>query len=375
MRSIKEVNVRGKTVLVRVDFNVPLKNNRVADDSRIRASLATIRFLIKKKAKVVLLSHLGRPDGFVDSLRLLPVAKKLESLLGKTVHYIPDCIGVNSFVEKLNQGEVVLLENLRFYSEEEKDDKVFAEKLASLGDIYVNDAFGVSHRAHASVHAITDFLPSFAGFLLQKEVKALSGLLKNPLRPFVVVLGGAKVGDKIGVIGSFVKKADAVLIGGAMMFTFLKSVKFEIGKSLFEPDRLSFAASLLKSKKIILPVDVVVKDRRVLSVRHMKKSSVGFDIGPLTAIIYSEIIKKAKTVFWNGPMGVFEVKPFDKGTAAVARAVSACSGASVIGGGDTISAVGKLHLKFTYVSTGGGASLEFLEGKKLPGIAVLKYGN
>ena len=379
MRLLKEAKVTGKTVLVRVDFNVPLKNGKISDDKRIRAVLPTIEFLRKKKARIVLISHLGRPDGKVsEDLRLAPVAAYLSKLLKYPVHYEPDCIGsdVEFAVRGLHEGDVLLLENLRFYPEEEADDAGFAQKLAVLADVFVNDAFAVSHRAHASVHAIAKFLPSYAGFLLEKEVKMLSSLLKSPKHPFIAIMGGAKVSDKIGVIESLLKKVDAILIGGAMMFTFYKALNYEVGKSKFEADKVALAKSLLKNsnRKIILPIDVVLSDKRVVPADKMPKNSAGFDIGPETQMIYSEMIKSAKTVFWNGPMGLFEQKPFDKGTLAVAKAMSECKGVTVVGGGDSVAAIekAKLEKKFSHVSTGGGASLEFLEGKELPGIKVLE---
>ncbi len=376
MRSIKEVDVYGKRVLVRVDFNVPLKDGRVVDDSRIRAALPTIEFLRKKEAKVILVSHLGRPDGkVVDELRLEPVAVRLSKLLKYPVHYEPDCIGaeIEDRVRGLHYGDVMLLENLRFYPEEEADGELFAQKLASLGDVFVNDAFGVSHRAHASVHAVTKFLPSYAGFLLLKEVEVLSALLKMPKRPFVAVLGGAKVSDKIGVIENLLRKVDTILIGGAMMFTFYKALGYEVGKSKFEADKVKLARLLLKKgkKKIALPVDVVTKSK-VVHAAGMPKSMMGLDIGPETQAIYSEIIRDARTVFWNGPMGMFELRSFAKGTLAVAKAMAKCKGVTVVGGGDTVAAISGFEKKFTHVSTGGGASLEFLEGKKLPGIVALE---
>ena len=380
MRLLKEADVAGKIVIVRVDFNVPLKDGKITDDKRIRAVLPTIEYLRKKKARIVLISHLGRPDGKVaDDLRLAPVADRISKLLKYPVHYEPDCIGsdVEFAVRGLHESDVLLLENLRFYPEEEADDAGFAQKLAVLADVFVNDAFAVSHRAHASVHAIAKFLPSYAGFLLEKEVKMLSSLLKSPKHPFIAIMGGVKVSDKIGVIESLLKKVDAVLIGGAMMFTFYKALNYEVGKSKFEVDKVSLAKSLLKlgNKKIILPTDVILSDKRVVPADKMPKNSAGFDIGPETQAIYAEMIKEAKTVFWNGPMGLFEQKPFDKGTIAIAKAMAECKGVTVIGGGDSVSAIEKARLekKFSHVSTGGGASLEFLEGKKLPGIEVLEY--
>ncbi len=381
MRSVKEADVAGKCVLVRVDFNVPLKNGKISDDKRIRAALPTIEFLRKKKAKVILMSHLGRPDGKIaEDLRLGPVALHLSKLLKHPVHYVFDCIGaeIEDTVRGLHEGDVLLLENLRFYPEEEANDIGFAQKLAALADVYVNDAFGVSHRAHTSVHAITKYMPSYAGFLLQKEVDILSSLLKSPKRPFIAIMGGAKVSDKIGVIENLLKKVDAILIGGAMMFTFYKALGYEVGKSKFEADKISLAKSLLKKgkRKIVLPTDMIIasssdKKGRVCSANKIPKNTMGLDIGPETQAVYAEIISEAKTVFWNGPMGLFEKKSFAKGTFAVAKAMAKAKAVTVVGGGDSVAAVERLKLKFTHVSTGGGASLELLEGRKLPGIAAL----
>src|SRR5574342_746777 len=378
MRSGKEADVAGKRVLVRVGFDVPLKNGKVADDKRLKASLPTINFLRSKKAKVVLISHLGRPNGqVIDELRLAPVAKALSKLLKYPVMYEPDCIGsdVEEKVREMHDGDVLLLENLRFYPEEEANDKGFAQKLAAAADIYVNDAFSVSHRAHASVSAIAEFLPSYAGLSLENEVKMLSSLLKNPKRPFIAIMGGAKVSDKIGVIESLLSKVDSILVGGAMMFTFYKTLGYEVGKSKCESDKVALAKVLLKKgkKKIVLPIDVVLDSKKVASVRKIPKSAAGLDIGPETQAIYAEIIRESKTVFWNGPMGMFEKKPFDKGTVSIAKAMAKCKGVTVVGGGDSVAAIEKAKLsnKFTFVSTGGGASLEFLEGKKLPGLTAL----
>jgi len=378
MRSVKEADVRGRYVLVRVGFDVPLKNGRVVDDKRLRASLPTINLLRKKGARVILISHLGRPDGkVIEELRLAPVAKALSKLLKYPVLCEPDCIGsdVEERVRELHDGDVLLLENLRFYPEEEKDDKGFAQKLASFADIYVNDAFSVCHRAHASIHAIADFLPSYAGLSLEQEVKMLSSLLKNPKRPFIAIMGGAKVSDKIGVIENLLKKVDSILIGGAMMFTFYKALGYEIGRSRFESNKVAFAKVLLKKgkKNIILPIDVVLNSKKAVSVHKIPKSAAGLDIGPETQAIYAEIISKSRTIFWNGPMGMFENKNFAKGTVAVAKAMAKCKGVTVVGGGDSVAAIEKAKLadKFTHVSTGGGASLEFLEGKELPGIKAL----
>lgn len=383
MRSVKEVNVTGKRVLVRVGFDVPLKNNKVADDKRIRAALPTIEFLRKKKAKIILIAHLGRPKGkVVNDLRLKPVAKRLSELLKYPVHYEPDCIGadIKDAVRNLHEGDVMLLENVRFYPEEETNNLQFARKLAGLADIYVNNAFSVSHRAHASVQAITKFLPSYAGLQLQNEIKMLSSLLKSPKRPFIAIMGGAKVSDKISLIEKLLKKVDAVLIGGAMVFTFYKALNYQVGKSKFEKDKVALARSLLKKgkKKIILPTDVVIASSpksksKVVSSKNIPKNMMGLDIGPETQAIYAAMINKSKTIFWNGPMGMFERKPFAKGTYTIAKAVAKCKGTTIIGGGDSVAAIEKLKLekKYTHVSTGGGAALEFLEGKKLPGITSL----
>lgn len=378
MRSIKKERVKGRRVLVRVDFNVPIKNGKVMDDSRIRASLPTIEWLKRNGAKIILISHLGRPSKKDSSLSLKPVSKQLSKLLKKKVSFVGDCASplVQKTLSKMRNGDVVLLENLRFYSQEEADDKMFANYLASLADIYVNDAFGVSHRKNASVHAITKFIPSYAGFLLEKEVEVLSSLLKNPKKPFVVVLGGAKVSDKIGVIDSLAKKADIILLGGAMSGAFANALGYETGKTMIEPGSVGLAKKILKADKgkIALPLDVVGSDgkkAKIFAVNRLPKNFAGLDIGPLTANIYAEVIREAKTVFWNGPMGLFEKKPFDRGSKAVALAMARCGGVTVVGGGDTVACVGDLARKMSHVSTGGGASLEFLEGKKLPGISAL----
>lgn len=378
MKSIKEAKVKNKTVLLRVDFNVPIEKGAVTDDSRIKASLPTINHLRKKGAKIILISHLGRPDGKVnEELRMLPVAKRLEKIIKQTVHCQPDCIGsdVEEAASSMHQGDVLLLENLRFYPQEEANDPNFAAKLASIADIYCNDSFGTAHRAHASVAAVTEYLPSYAGFLLEKEVKTLSKLF-TPKKPFIVIMGGAKVSDKIKVIDSLLKKADALLIGGAMALTFLAALGNETGKSKIEPDKLELARQILKKhkKKIILPIDLTLDTKKNVSAHSMPKNAAALDIGPQTCAIYCEIIKLAKTVFWNGPLGLFEKKPFDKGTLQIAKTIAKSKALSVIGGGDTLSAAkqAKLEKAFTHASTGGGASLEFLEGKKLPGITALE---
>jgi len=375
MRSVKEVEVRGKRVLVRVDFNVPLKNNRVVGDERIRASLPTIKLLLKKKATVILVAHLGRPKGkVVSSLRLKPVAARLSRLLKQKVKYV-------SSLENpaMSPGEVALLENIRFHHGEEKNSASLARTLASFADVYVNEAFSNSHRKHASMHAITKYLPSYAGLLLEKEVKVLSALFKKPKRPVIAIMGGGKVGTKIGVIRALQKKVDAILIGGALMFTFYKALGWEVGKSRVEKDKVKLAKQLLKHKNILLPIDVItafsLKGKpHVYAAKKLPKNQLGVDIGPETRAIYAEIIKSARTVFWNGPVGFFEYAPFRKGTATLAKALAECKGTTVIGGGDLVDAIEKLLLtkKLSHVSTGGGAALEFIEGKKLPGITALK---
>lgn len=378
MRSVKKAKVRGKRVLVRVDFNVPMKNKKVADDSRIRAALPTIEWLRKNGAKVILISHLGRPAKKDSSLSLRPVAKSLSRLLKKNVAFVDDCASpaVQKTLSKMKNKDVVMLENLRFYSQEEADDAMFASYLASLADIYVNDAFGVSHRKNASIHAIAKFIPAYAGFLLEKEVNVLSALLKNPKRPFVVVLGGAKVSDKIGVVDSFAKKADLILLGGAMSGAFAKALGYEVGKTRIEEGSVNPAKTILRADKgkLALPLDVVGSDGKnikIFAVNRLPKNFAGLDIGPLTAGIYAEVIREARTVFWNGPMGLFEKKPFDRGSRAVAVAMAKCRGTTVVGGGDTVACLGELAKRISHVSTGGGASLEFLEGKKLPGLSVI----
>lgn len=384
MRTLRNMDVREKRVLVRVDFNVPLENGRITDDFRLVTALPTIRYLCEQRAKVILISHLGRPEGkVVPQLKLDPVAKRLEELLNQKVYKADDCIGpaVAALIADLAPGEVALLENLRFYSGEEKNDPTFARELASLADCYVNDAFSAAHRAHASIEGVARLLPSAAGFLLEQEVKALSVVAKHPAHPFVVILGGAKISDKIGVINNLIDQADHVLIGGGMAFTFLKAKGLEIGKSLVEPDRLTYAQELLvrAKEKIVLPVDVVISEQingkspiQEVPVEAIPAGWMGLDIGPVTRQTFAEFLATAQTVFWNGPMGVFEVPVFAKGTQAVAQAMAANPGTTIIGGGDTAAAVSDYADRFTHISTGGGASLEFLEGRQLPGIAVLE---
>jgi phosphoglycerate kinase len=389
LRTVRDADVQGKRVLVRVDFNVPIESGKVLDDWRLRATLPTIRYLTERGAKVILLSHLGRPKGKRDEqFSLRPVAQRLSELLGQPVQFADDCVGevAEQTVAQLQAGEVLLLENLRFHAGEEANDDSFAQQLARLGDVFVNDAFGAAHRAHASVHAITKFLPSYAGLLMEREVTHLSRLLEAPEKPFVAVLGGAKVSDKIGVIRNLLTKVDALLIGGAMAFTFLKAQGYETGKSLVEADKLDLANALLgeareKGVELVLPVDVAVAESdaedaatQVVPVTAIPADKAGYDIGPETANLFAERIRTAKTVFWNGPMGRFERTPFKAGTKAIAEALAQCSGTTVVGGGETAAAAFEFGIadKVTHVSTGGGAALELLEGRELPGIAVLK---
>lgn len=388
-KTVADLDVAGKKVFLRVDFNVPLdEKGNITDDTRIRASLPTINYLIQKRAKVIIVSHLGRPKGkVVEELRLTPVANRLSELLGREVKKAPGCIGeeVEKMVADLKEGEVLLLENVRFYPGEEKNDPEFAKKLASLADIYVNDAFGTAHRAHASTEGVAHFLPAVAGFLMQKELETLGNLLENPPRPFLVILGGAKVSDKIGVIYRFLDKADVLLIGGGMANTFLKASGLQTGKSLVEEDKIEVAKEILilaneKEKSFYLPEDLVVvpelkenSPSKIVKKDAIPLEYLAVDIGPETIKTYKAICSEAKTIFWNGPMGVFEMKPFAKGTYEIAEAVANSAAVSIIGGGDTVAAVEQSGLtgKINHISTGGGASLEFLEGKELPGVKVL----
>ena len=387
-QTIRDVEVTGKRVLVRVDFNVPLDNGRITDDRRIRESLPTITELRRRGARVILASHLGRPDGkVVESLRLDPVGRRLSELLGVRVAKLADCVGpdVQRAVGQMHDGDVVLLENLRFHSEEEANDPAFARALASLADLYVNDAFGTAHRAHASTVGVTRFLPAVAGLLMEKELMYLSRALEDPRRPFVAILGGKKVSDKIGVIRNLLTKADALLIGGAMSYTFLRATGASVGKSLTEEDKLDLARSLLEdaAKRRVsfrLPDDVVVADRfaedataRIVPAQAIPAGWMGMDIGPQTSAAYAAVVAGAGTVMWNGPMGVFEFPPFSAGTRAVAEAMAKSKAVTIVGGGDSAAAVQQMGLadRMTHISTGGGASLEFLEGKDLPGVAAL----
>lgn len=392
-KTLSDVAVSGKRVLVRVDFNVPLdKSGRIEDDTRIRESLPTIQALIKNGARVILMSHLGRPKGKrAMEFSLRPAAERLSQLLGQPVLMANDCIGaeVEQQALSLKDGEVMMLENLRFYNDEEDNNPEFAKKLAALGEIYVNDAFGTAHRAHASTEGVTKFLPiAVAGFLIEKELKYLGEATENPKRPFIAILGGSKISGKIDVLERLLDKVDKVLVGGAMIFTFFKSNGLGIGKSLVEDDKLEVAQSIQAKAKakgvpLILPVDVVVADRfeadaasQVVDVNAIPEGWMGLDIGPKTIAHYREEILSANTIVWNGPMGVFEMDKFATGTIEIAKALAEATqrgATTVIGGGDSASAIVKAGLEkaVTHVSTGGGASLEFLEGKVLPGIAAL----
>jgi phosphoglycerate kinase len=385
-KTIRDVDVQGKHVLVRVDFNVPLKDGEVADDRRIRAALPTIQYLLEHGAGVVLMSHLGRPKGKpTPELRMNPVADRLSELLGRPVTKLDDCVGVQveNRVKKMKPGEVILLENTRFKSGETKNDALLAEGLASLGQLFVNDAFGTAHRAHASTAGVAQHLPSVAGFLMEKELNYLGSALADPERPFLAVLGGAKISDKIGVIQSLLSKVDSLLIGGGMANTFLKAQGLDTGDSLVEDGALDTARELLASMgdRLTLPVDCVIADRfdvdaetQVVPVDQVRAGWRIMDIGPASVAHFSNRLAAAKTVVWNGPMGVFEFPPFAKGTFAIARALSGLKDATtIIGGGDSAAAVEQSGLagKMSHISTGGGASLELLEGKELPGIAAL----
>ena len=388
--SVNDIPVRGKRVLVRVDFNVPLDENlNITDESRIKGALPTVRYLVENGAKTILCSHLGRPKGaFVPEMSLAPVAKRLAELMPETkVKFAKDIIGddAKAKASALKEGEVLLLENLRFHKEEEKNDPEFAKALASYADVYVSDAFGTVHRAHASTEGVAHFLPAVSGFLIDKELSFMGRALSEPERPFVAILGGKKVGDKIGVIKNLLNKCDTLLIGGAMSYTFFKAMGKEIGDSLLDEDNIELAKNLLdeakaKGVKMLLPVDCVVGKEFAPDTEHMTVAFdampagyQGLDIGEKTAKLYGDAIREAKTVVWNGPMGVFEMDAFAKGTEAVARACADCDGITIIGGGDSASSINKFGLgdMMSHISTGGGASLEFLEGKTLPGVAAL----
>jgi phosphoglycerate kinase len=386
-KTVRDVDVRGKRVLLRVDFNVPLgENGKVADDTRIRAALPTIEYLLQNGASVIIMSHLGRPKGkVVESLRLTPVARALENLLGRPVRKLDQVVGPEVEEACLNSrpGDVIMLENLRFEPGETENDPAFAEALARLGEIYVNDAFGAAHRAHASVVGVAQRLPAVAGFLMEKEIKFLSRLLENPERPYAAVLGGSKISDKLRVMENLMGLVDHLLLGGGMCFTLMRAQGLEIGKSLCEEDFLEEARRILQGHyraRLYLPSDVVVAEEFLESAsgKGVPADSIppgwmGLDIGPATVVEYSRVIGGCKTIFWNGPMGVFEWEAFARGTREIGEAIANTEAMKVAGGGDTIAAIRKFGLEggFTHISTGGGASMEFLEGKKLPGIEAL----
>jgi phosphoglycerate kinase len=389
-KTVKDVDVRGKRVLVRVDFNVPLAEGTVTDDTRVRAALPTIRYLVDHGARVVLISHLGRPKGAPDpQFSLRPVRRVLQRLMGRNVVFVDDIVGADAqeAVSRMVDGEIVMLENLRFDPGEKANDPAFAAKLAALADIYVDDAFGAAHRAHASTEGVTHVLPAYAGLLLQHEVETLTDMLHDPQRPFVAILGGSKVSEKIGVIAKLLDVCDSVLIGGGMAFTFLVAKGVPIGKSIVETDLVEPAKQMLakaadKGVDLLLPVDFVVAEQivedaeaKVVGREEIPADMMGLDIGPTTIELYKSAIAKARTVFWNGPMGVFEMTPFETGTREVALAVSRNNRAvSVVGGGDSVAALKKFDLeeRVTFVSTGGGASMKLLEGSPLPGVEALQ---
>jgi phosphoglycerate kinase len=389
--NLSAADLNGKKVLVRADFNVPLDGDNITDDTRIRAALPTIQYLTSNGAKVILSSHFGRPKGVTEKYRLTPVAKRLSELLGKEVKKPSDCIGeeVNATVAAMQNGDVILLENVRFYAEEEGNDPEFCKKLASIADLYVNDAFGTAHRAHASTAGVTQYLsPSVAGYLIEKELKFLQGAIEEPQRPLAAIVGGSKVSSKIGVIETLLDKCDKLILGGGMIFTFYKARGLNVGKSLVEEDKLELAKALeAKAKEkgvaMLLPTDIVIADNfdndaktQIVDVNNIPDGWMGLDIGPDSIKVFQDALADCKTVIWNGPMGVFEMSNFAKGTEAIARSLADLTkngATTIIGGGDSVAAVEQLNLgeQMSHISTGGGASLELLEGKELPGIAAL----
>jgi phosphoglycerate kinase len=387
-KSVKDIDVKGKRVFVRVDFNVPMEEGKVTDDTRIRAALPTIQYLIDEGAKVILASHLGRPKGEVkDELRLTAAGERLAELLGKSVNKLDESVGENvkAAIADMQAGDVVLLENVRFHAGEEKNDTELSKQFAELADIYVNDAFGAAHRAHATTAGIAEYLPAVSGFLMQKELDVLGKALANPERPFTAIIGGSKVKDKIGVINHLLEKVDNLIIGGGLSYTFTKAQGYEIGKSLLEEDKIELAQTFMQKAKdngvnLYMPVDAVVADEfskdantKVVAIEDIPADYMGLDIGPKTTALYADVIKNSKLVIWNGPMGVFEIDVFANGTKGVAEAMAQTEGYTVIGGGDSAAAVEKFGVaeKMSHVSTGGGASLEFMEGKELPGVVAL----
>ncbi len=388
-KTVRDMEVSDKRVLVRCDFNVPIdEQGRITDDTRITASLPTIRYLSDRGARVILISHLGRPKGKADSkYSLRPVAQRLEELLGKNVIMANDTIGddARDKASKLQPGQLLLLENVRFHKEETENQPGFTKKLAKMAEIFVNDAFGAAHRAHASTTGITEYLPAAAGFLMEKELKVLGGLVKSPKRPFTAILGGAKVSTKIGVISSLLDRVDSLLIGGGMTFTFLNAKGLNVGRSLLEQDKVPLASKIIekaqeKGVKLVLPEDVVVAeafdndaDHYTVNVENIPSDYMGLDIGDRTIEVFRRIILESETVLWNGPVGAFELPNYARGTIEVAKTMAECGGVTIVGGGDSVAAVTQMGCadRMTHVSTGGGASLEFLEGKELPGIAGL----
>lgn len=390
-KTVRDIDVKGRKVIERCDFNVPMADGKITDDTRITSSLPTINYLLDQGAAVILMSHMGRPKGKADmNYTLKPVADRLSALLGRQVMFIssPDVVDdrVKAAAAALKPGQVMLLENVRFRKEETDNDPEFAKELASMADIYVNDAFGTAHRAHASTAGIASYLPSVSGFLIEKEIRFLGDAVNDPARPFVAIMGGAKVSDKIPVIENLLAKVDTIMIGGGMAYTFFKAMGLEIGTSILDEESIGLAGDLLEKAeksgvKMLLPADVVCAGEfsndapaRICSREDIPADMMGMDIGPETVRIYSAEIEKASTVVWNGPMGVFEMENFARGTRSIAEALSRCSGVTIIGGGDSAAAVEHFGLagKMTHISTGGGASLEFLEGKELPGVAVLE---
>ena len=382
-KTIRDIDWTGKRVLVRCDFNVPLDGSTITDDRRITEAIPTIEYLRGHGAAVILCSHLGRPKGVTPEFSLAPVSQRLAVLLGQGIKLLPDCVGpeVETACKALTPGDIVLLENVRFHLEEEKNDPAFAAQLAGLADSYVNDAFGTAHRAHASTEGVAHILPGVAGFLIEKEIAYLDGALESPKRPFVAILGGAKVKDKIAVIESLLPKVDHLIIGGGMAFTFLKAKGYEIGKSLFDETNFEYAKSLISNSKVLLPIDIVCASElsetaatTTVMADAMPSDQIGADVGPKTVELFGATIRAAGTVVWNGPMGVFEMAPFQAGTKGVAQALADCKGTTIVGGGDSAAAIEEFGFaaKVDHVSTGGGASLEFLEGKELPGIAALQ---
>ncbi|QHV43889.1 phosphoglycerate kinase [Bacillus cereus] len=388
-KSIRDVDLKGKRVFCRVDFNVPMKEGKITDETRIRAALPTIQYLVEQGAKVILASHLGRPKGqVVEEMRLTPVAARLGELLGKDVKKADEAFGpaAQEMVAAMNEGDVLVLENVRFYAGEEKNDAELAKEFAALADIFVNDAFGAAHRAHASTAGIADYLPAVSGLLMEKELDVLGKALSNPERPFTAIIGGAKVKDKIGVIRHLLDKVDNLIIGGGLAYTFVKALGHEIGLSLCEDDKIELAKEFMQLAKekgvnFYMPVDVVITEEfsetattKIVGIDSIPSNWEGVDIGPKTREIYADVIKNSKLVVWNGPMGVFEMTPFAEGTKAVGQALADAEDTySVIGGGDSAAAVEKFGMadKMSHISTGGGASLEFMEGKELPGVVCL----